>query len=78
MAVSLKSETMDELLETFELGHSLSMKGCPYDNAVAAAINKVMKTEFINPKNFRSLHHLGLELYDYVSTIVGFTEREDT
>ncbi len=42
------NEKMDELLETFEIGRSLSMKGCAYDNAVAEATFKVMKTEFVN------------------------------
>lgn len=46
-----KNEKMDELLETFEIGRSLSMKGCPYDNAVAEATYKVMKTEFVNLTN---------------------------
>ncbi len=62
-----KNEKMDELLKTFEIGRSLSMKGCPYDNAVAEATYKVMKTEFINQMSFQSLHHLELELYDYVN-----------
>lgn len=46
------------LLKTFNIGCSLSMKGCPYDNAVAEATYKVMKTEFINQMSFQSLHHL--------------------
>jgi transposase InsO family protein len=62
-----KNEKMDELLETFEIGRSLSMKGCPYDNAVAEATYKVMKTEFINQMEFQSLRHLEMELYDYVN-----------
>ncbi|CAM3902951.1 Integrase catalytic domain-containing protein [Marinicrinis lubricantis] len=62
-----KNEKMDELLETFNIGRSLSMKGCPYDNAVAEATYKVMKTEFINQMSFENLHHLELELYDYVN-----------
>lgn len=62
-----KNHIMDELLETFEIGRSLSKKGCPYDNAVAEATYKVMKTEFVNQMNFQSLHHLELELYDYVN-----------
>lgn len=62
-----KNQKMDELLETFEIGRSLSMKGCPYDNAVAEATYKVMKTEFINQTNFQNLHQLELELYDYVN-----------
>ncbi len=58
---------MEELLETFEIGRSLSMKGCPYDNAVAEATYKIMKTEFVNQMTFQSLRHLELELYDYVN-----------
>ncbi|WP_232282380.1 IS3 family transposase, partial [Paenibacillus sp. oral taxon 786] len=50
-----KNEKMDELLETFKIGRSLSMKGCPYDNAVAEATYKIMKTEFINQMSFHSL-----------------------
>ncbi|WP_225999293.1 IS3 family transposase [Paenibacillus sp. BJ-4] len=62
-----KNEKMDELLETFEIGRSLSMKGCPYDNAVAEATYKVMKTEFVNQMEFQTLRHLEIELYDYVN-----------
>nr|WP_138224600.1 IS3 family transposase [Paenibacillus algicola] len=62
-----KNQAMDTLLKTFDIGRSLSMKGCPYDNAVAEATYKVMKTEFINQMSFQSLHHLKLELYDYVN-----------
>lgn len=58
---------MDELLETFEIGRSLSAKGCPYDNAVAEATYKVMKTEFIHQMKLQSLQHLQLELYDYIN-----------
>lgn len=61
------NEKMDELLESFEIGRSLSMKGCPYDNAVAEATYKVMKTEFLNQMEFQSLEQLQIELYDYVN-----------
>jgi transposase InsO family protein len=33
-----KNEVIDEVLDTFKIKRSLSMKGCPYDNAVAEAI----------------------------------------
>ena len=62
-----KNHKIDELLGTFEIGRSLSAKGCPYDNAVAEATYKIMKTEFVNQMNFQSLHHLELELSDYVN-----------
>ncbi|NGM84180.1 IS3 family transposase [Paenibacillus sp. 7124] len=55
------------LLKTFNIGRSLSMKGCPYDNAVAEATYKIMKTEFVNQMNFQSLRQLELELSDYVN-----------
>ena len=42
-----KNETIEELLETFHMERSLSHKGCPYDNAVAEATFKIIKTEFV-------------------------------
>ncbi len=62
-----KNEKINGLLETFEIGRSLSMKGCPYNNAVAEATYKIMKTEFIHQMSFHSLQHLELELYDYAN-----------
>lgn len=61
------NQMMTELLETFGIGRSLSMKGCPYDNAVAEATYKIMKTEFVHQMKFQSLQHLELELFDYVN-----------
>ncbi|MFF2479942.1 IS3 family transposase [Paenibacillus sp. NPDC058071] len=43
------------------------MKGCPYDNAVAEATYKIMKTEFVNQMTFQSLRNLILELCDYIN-----------
>jgi transposase InsO family protein len=61
-----KNKTIDEALETFEIKRSLSMKGCPYDNAVAEATFKIIKTEFVKGNYFESLEQLKLELDDYV------------
>lgn len=58
---------IDEVLDTFGIQRSLSMKGCPYDNAVAEATFKAMKSEFINQFRFHSLNHLNIELFDYVN-----------
>lgn len=62
-----KNKLIDEALETFSVKRSLSMKGCPYDNAVAEAMFKVVKTEFTNGAHFNSLDQLELELNDYVN-----------
>ncbi|KIL75663.1 Mobile element protein [Bacillus badius] len=43
------------------------MKGCPYDNAVAEATFKMIKTEFVQQIKFDSLEHLTLEFSDYVN-----------
>ncbi len=61
-----KNKIIDEALETFGIKRSLSMKGCPYDNAVAEATFKIIKTEFVKGKVFESLDQLRVELADYV------------
>ncbi len=62
-----KNRFIDETLETFNIQRSLSMKGCPYDNAVAEATYKIIKTEFIKKRVFASLEELQIELADYVN-----------
>ena len=58
---------IDEVLDTFHIRRSLSLKGCPYDNAVAEATFKLFKTEFVQGRNFESLDRLKIELADYVN-----------
>ena len=62
-----KNNTIDGLIETFNIKRSLSKKGCHYDNAVAEATFKVFKTEFIYQTAFQSLEQLNLELADYIN-----------
>jgi len=62
-----KNKSLDELLKTFNIERSLSNKGNPYDNAVAEATYKVVKTEFINNYIFDTLEDLKRELFDYVN-----------
>lgn len=61
-----KNKLIDEALRVFGIQRSLSNKGTPYDNAVAEATFKTIKTEFIRGKVFSSQHELDLELFDYV------------
>jgi len=61
-----KNKLIDDALETFKIKRSLSMKGCPYDNAVAEATFKLFKTEFVKRRHFDNLDELTTELYDYV------------
>jgi transposase InsO family protein len=58
--------TIDEVINTFKIKRSLSMKGCPYDNAVAEATFKLIKAEFVRNRKFESLSQLKQELGTYV------------
>jgi len=62
-----KNQLIDETLKTFNISRSLSMKGCPYDNAVAEATFKIIKTEFVKGQNFETLNYLKYQLADYVN-----------
>ena len=62
-----KNRIIEEALETFDIRRSLSHKGCPYDNAVAEATYKIIKTEFAFNKRFENLRELERELFDYVN-----------
>lgn len=57
---------IDEILREFNIKRSLSKKGCPYDNAVAEAQFKIVKTEFVYPRLFQSLEQLKQELSAYI------------
>ena len=61
-----KNRTIGELPKTFHIERSLSHKGCPYDNAVAEAAFKIIKTEFVWNETFADLTELKLKLWDYV------------
>lgn len=61
-----KNKLIDEALSTFNIQRSLSMKGCPYDNAVAEATFKIIKTEFIKRRHFDSLKNLEKDLSRYI------------
>ena len=62
-----KNQLIDDALEAFGIERSLSEKGSPYDNAVAEAMFKTIKTEFINGTVFPCQQALDLELFDYVN-----------
>ena len=62
-----KNKLIDQALATFGIERSLSEKGTPYDNAVAEATFKTIKTEFVYGSVFSCQQELDLELFDYVN-----------
>lgn len=61
------NKIIDNMLKAFNIERSLSQKGCPYDNAVAEATYKILKTEFALNRVFTDLDELRLALADYVN-----------
>ena len=59
-----KNKIIKDLTTTFRIQRSLSKKGYPYDNAVAEATYKIVKTEFTLDKVFDSFDELKRELFD--------------
>ena len=57
---------IDEVLDRHQIQRSLSRKANPYDNAVAEAGFKIIKTEFVKLRHFESLQQLRLEWAAYV------------
>jgi len=66
------NQIIDEVLDAFHISRSLSLKGCPYDNAVAESTFKIFKSEFVHGRNFGSLAQLKLELADYINWFNNF------
>ncbi|WP_414738560.1 integrase core domain-containing protein [Macrococcoides caseolyticum] len=61
------NKLIDEVLKSFGIELSLSTKGRPYDNVIAKATMKAMKTEFVKQIKFENLERLERELFDYVN-----------
>lgn len=51
----IDNQTINEILNGFEITRSLSKKGCPYDNAVAESTYKSVKVEFVHQYQFETL-----------------------
>lgn len=60
------NQLIESVLDNNNIKHSLSKKGCPYDNAVAESTFKTIKKEFIYGKSFETIAHLKRELSAFV------------
>ena len=56
--MEFKNKLIENLLNSFGITRSLSVKGTPYDNAVAEATFKSIKTEFVFGESFGTLNEL--------------------
>ncbi len=60
------NQRIERILDQFQIKRSLSKKGTPYDNAVAEATYKTIKTEFIYPQQFETKEELKKKFGAYV------------
>lgn len=61
------NETISYLLDILGIQRSVSRTGTPYDNAVAEATFKIIKTELINNVKFKSLVDFELQWFEYMN-----------
>lgn len=64
--LEFKNKLIETLLNEFEITRSLNVKVTPYDNAVAEATFKSIKTEFVYPNTLNTLSELGTKLSAYI------------
>ena len=57
---------IDELLDVFGIGRSLSRKDNPYDNAVVESTNRLLRKELIYRNQYATIEQLRRDLDDYV------------
>src|SRR5699024_1797383 len=62
-----ENQRIDDTLDALGVERALSEKGSPYDYAVAEAMFKTIKTEFVGGTIFPCKQALDLELFDYVN-----------
>jgi transposase InsO family protein len=65
--MEFKNYEIEKILKENDIKRSLSIKGCPFDNAVSESTYKIIKTEFAYDKKFISQEDLDIELFDYVN-----------
>ncbi|MFD6211442.1 IS3 family transposase [Peribacillus sp. NPDC060253] len=61
-----KNKWIDEALETFEIKRSLSMKGCPYDNACIESFNALLKKEEVNHVQYLDYQTAKLAMFQFI------------
>lgn len=60
------SKDFESLLKSFNIKHSYSKKGYPYDNASMESFNSILKKELIYTKPFDTFYNSKLELFDFI------------
>lgn len=60
------SSKFESLLAKYDLKHSYSHKGCPYDNASMESFNSILKKEEVNRKNYATFDEARIAIFEYI------------
>jgi len=61
------NKSIASILNSYEIIHSLSRRGNPYDNAVSESTYNIIKTEFVKCYKFLSVELFEIEWFDYLN-----------
>lgn len=60
------SNEFEELLKKYNITHSYSKKGCPYDNASMESFNAILKKEEVNLKIYKTFDEARLAIFTFI------------
>ena len=60
------SKDFELLLEKFEIKHSYSKKGYPYDNASMESFNAILKKEEVNVNNYETFNEAKIAIFEFI------------
>jgi putative transposase len=60
------SEDFAKMIAEFEIKHSFSKKGCPYDNACIESFHAILKKEEVYLTRYRDFKIAGLKIFEFI------------
>lgn len=60
------SNDFEKLLTSFNINHSYSKKGYPYDNASMESFNTILKKEEVNVSNYDTFNEAQIAIFDFI------------
>lgn len=70
--LEFKNQEIEKIFKKYQIYHSLSKPGCPYDNAVSETTYNIFKREFLKLHKFKTLEELDYKLFDYINWFNNF------
>lgn len=62
------SKDFESLLKSYNIIHSYSKKGCPYDNASMESFNSILKKELVNLTLYNSFDEAHFSIFEFIES----------